>query len=460
MSMNQIIAGVLFTAIVISVKAQDTTTSFLGTKTPYSPLQTKYTPAPRGFQPVFINYAGRHGARFLTKPGGDVAVLSLLSQAEKENALTHDGKTAKQMAENFLSIEKDNYENITLLGQYEQTNIGARMLANYAGVFTGRGLNVVMTHKVRTQQSADAFLKGMPCYASAKISRSILSDSMDMALRFYDLSPAYTAYKNSDALQKRVDSVMNKVQLTAIAGKLCSRLFTGDFAQRLLDGKVKTESANGKQKAYTALQLMQDLYDLYTVRYSVRKEMQAKGLTPGSIDFGIWFSQGDLQLLDHINNAPDFLEKGPAFNPLGIQVANAVPLLVDFIKTTDAFIQQPTSADATLRFTHAEAISPFAALLGIPEASTTTHTIADYDKYWQASHIIPLSANIQWILYKNSNQYYIKVLLNEKEVKLPVATQTWPYYQWDAVKAYYLQLLQQLHTSLDTDMRQYLENLK
>src|ERR1700748_3615191 len=118
--MNKLIAGLFLATIVSSIKAQDTTSAFLGTKTPYTPLQTKYTPAPKGFQPVFINYVGRHGARFLTKPGGDVAVLSLLNQAAKENALSNDGKTAQQMAGNFLSIEKDNYENITLLGQDEQ----------------------------------------------------------------------------------------------------------------------------------------------------------------------------------------------------------------------------------------------------------------------------------------------------------------------------------------------------
>jgi len=270
------------------------------------------------------------------------------------------------------------------------------------------------------------------------------------------LSPAYIAYKNSDSVRAREELLNDKTRLADIAYRICNELFTKEFAQRLLNGEIKTGS---KQKTYTALSLVQDLFDLYTMRFSIRKEMQAKGLAPNSINFGACFNEKDARLLNHIGNASDFLEKGPAFNAMGIQVRNAAPLLIDFIKTTDASINQPAGSDAVLRFTHAEAISPFAALLGIPEASTSTSNIHNYDAYWNAATIIPLSANIQWILYRNGQEYFVKVLLNEKEVRLPIATQTWPYYQWNAVRAYYLQLLQKLHTSLDADMRQYLSNL-
>ncbi|HVX51677.1 MAG TPA: hypothetical protein VHB48_16065, partial [Chitinophagaceae bacterium] len=85
---------------------------YLGTKTPYPVTRIiRNTPAPKGYQAVFINYVGRHGARFLTKPGSDVLVVNVLALADSNNALTATGRNIKQMARRFEEIEKGNYEN-------------------------------------------------------------------------------------------------------------------------------------------------------------------------------------------------------------------------------------------------------------------------------------------------------------------------------------------------------------
>ena len=97
--------------------------------------------------------------------------------------------------------------------------------------------------------------------------------------------------------------------------------------------------------------------------------------------------------------------------------------------------------DAILRFTHAEAISPFATLLGIPQASIPAASVYEYNKHWSAAAIIPLSANIQWIVYSNGTEYLVKALLNEKEVSLPLPAKLWPYYSWEDVRKYYQQKL-------------------
>jgi len=119
----------------------------------------------------------------------------------------------------------------------------------------------------------------------------------------------------------------------------------------------------------------------------------------------------------------------------------AAPLLTDFITTTSDVVNHLKPADAILRFTHAEAISPFASLLGIPQASVPAVSIYQYNQHWSADSIIPLSANIQWIVYSNGSEYLLKVLLNEKETRLPVPTLQYPYYKWEEVRDYYLEKL-------------------
>jgi hypothetical protein len=145
----------------------------------------------------------------------------------------------------------------------------------------------------------------------------------------------------------------------------------------------------------------------------------------------------------------------------------AAPLLADFIRTTDAALTSagrgggPAAGrgkDAVLRFTHAEAISPFASLLGIPEASIPTAALARYHDHWQAERIIPLSANIQWIVYSNGKEERVKLLLNEREVRLPIGDG--PYYPWKELRAYCIERLNAVQVGLEDDMIAYLKGLK
>jgi multiple inositol-polyphosphate phosphatase / 2,3-bisphosphoglycerate 3-phosphatase len=415
---------------------------FLGTKTPYpAPAKNNYTVAPAGFKPVFINYTGRHGSRFLTKAGSDITVLQVLVLAEKNNQLTDLGKQIARMTERFLTIEKDNYENITLLGEEEQTGIGKRMLDNYSNAFKGNGLEIVTTHKKRTRQSADAFLKAFSTYTGKKKYRAA-PDSLDDVLRFYDVAPAYEEYKNASLVQNSIDSLDNDPRTKSTAANVCSKIFTSPLA------------------ATDAVSFAKKLHDLYCVQFSVPEEMKHKGFTNDSIDFGIAFEQKDLEWLDFLDGAEDFLEKGPGPDTLGIQVKVAVPLLADYITSTDQFIHKTRKADAILRFTHAEAISPFATLLGIPIASIPSASVYSYNKHWKAASIIPLSANINWILYCNGKQYLVKVLLNEKETALPIPTTTYPFYKWNDVKEYYEKKMRLLQADPKQDMHKYLLELK
>jgi multiple inositol-polyphosphate phosphatase/2,3-bisphosphoglycerate 3-phosphatase len=419
--------------------------SYLGTKTPYSPPHVSYTPPPARYHPVFISHVGRHGARFLTKAGADQQVMAVLQAAEKRHALTKIGFQVKAIAERLAAAGRGNYESITLLGGEEQGAIGERMHRLYAPVFTGRGLEVVTTWKLRTQQSAEAFVRGFGRYDGAlKYERA--PDSTDTTLRFYDLSPAYQRYKKGGVAKRSLDSLDKDTRTAATAKRICARLFIPAFAQELPGGGI----------AFT-----DNLYDLYAIAWSMSGELGAAGHPGDSEGLGVAFDKDGLEWLDLRNGAADFLEKGPGFDPMGIQVKVAVPLLADFINSLDRATKLPAGSDGILRFTHAEAIAPFAALLGIQGASAPVQSIYQYQDHWRAGNVIPLSANIQWILYAGGDgPYLVKVLLNEKEAVLPVTTTQWPYYRWEDMRAYYVQKLNGLHTGLQGNMEEYLKEVK
>lgn len=415
---------------------------FLGTKTPYTAPAADYTPAPAGYRPVFVNYVGRHGARFLTKAGADISTMQVLDQAADEQGLTPLGQRIRGAVKRLCLVEKGQYENITLLGAAEQRAIGKRLLARYPEAFQGRGLEVAVTYKVRTKQSADAFLRGLEGY-HGPMHFTRLADSLDAVLRFYDLSPAYLKYKKGGVVKKGMDTLDSDPRTAAVAAAVSERLFTPGF----LKGRT----------AVDALALSDGLYDLYSVQFSLPGEIKTKGWPLDSVDVAPAFSREDLSWEDFRNGAQDFLEKGPAHDPLGIQVKVAAPLMADFVRTTDSMVEKG-GRDAVLRFTHAEAISPFASLMGIPEASVPTASIGHYRDHWQAERIIPLSANIQWIIYSNGREVLVKVLLNEREVLLPVSGG--PYYSWKDLRAFCVARLGQVKAGTEGDMIGWLRELK
>ena len=66
--------------------------------------------------------------------------------------------------------------------------------------------------------------------------------------------------------------------------------------------------------------------------------------------------------------------------------------------------------------------------------------MAFYKIPWKDYEIAPMAANVQWVLYHD--QYglgWIKILVNEEEVAIPVATSRFPYYQWEEVRKYFEQ---------------------
>src|SRR5215475_5967073 len=136
------------------VYSQNCKESFLGTKTPYPHARSSFTPAPKGYNIVFINYAGRHGARHLTKEVNSFYAYQVLNKADSLNELKPEGKKIKKMMMNLEAIEKKNVRSISFAGKQEQREIAARLVGN-SNIFSKKDLSieVYVTKEQRTVQS-------------------------------------------------------------------------------------------------------------------------------------------------------------------------------------------------------------------------------------------------------------------------------------------------------------------
>ena len=113
-------------------------------------------------------------------------------------------------------------------------------------------------------------------------------------------------------------------------------------------------------------------------------------------------------------------------------------LLDNFVETADTVIASGRNA-VSLRYGHDTNLAPLAALMGINRLTDTTTDWQRIAETYRTYRIIPMCGNIQLIFYRKagSGDILIKLLLNEREVRLPVETDRAPYYHWKDVRRYW-----------------------
>lgn len=440
----------LLTYSFANVSAQNIQPQSLGTKTLYLPAQTRYSKIPAGYEPAYINYLGRHGARHLTKDVAKSFAYKILLKADSAGQLTDAGKKLYKQLSHLQQVEIKHLESISATGATELENIAKRLYQNNAAVFRSENpeLLVATTKKGRTKESAEAFLAGLAQQDKKLTAKVKFNYADDDNLRFYDFSPVYDAYKENGDWQAAYKKLESAGKIEPLRSNFSAKFFKTSF--------LRTWTA--EQKA----DFTDNIFGFYTILDAIPAEVKAAGYSPQDVALAQFFSKQEITQLNWLGNAEDFLKKGPGMNHSGIQVKIAAPLLADFINSTDAFLKAGPYA-ANLRFAHAETVAPFAALLDIKGASATPPNVLDFASYWKAENVAPFSANIQWIIYQTADHQHtlVKCLLNEKEVAITgVETANFPYYNWETLRKHYLNKLQALGYSLTADPHAYLLNLK
>ncbi|MGY3052276.1 multiple inositol-polyphosphate phosphatase/2,3-bisphosphoglycerate 3-phosphatase [Pedobacter sp. UYEF25] len=445
--MKRLIIFLLF-FLSFGCKAQEINLPSLGTKTLYQPSHNPLTKMPFGFKAVYINYVGRHGARHLTKDVKISLAYRMLQKADSLHLLSIVGVKLRKAVLNLDKVEEKNISSISSIGAAEQKGIARRMYLREESVFSSSNtvLNVYTTKKGRTKESAEAFIQGLKAEKTGLAQNVNYNYADDIHLRFYDFSKAYLNFEEDGDWKHYYDALSKQTKFKEMQKKFTAQFFLKPFV------------INEKEEA----DFIEDIYGFYAIENAIGIEIKQANLSVADVEFRKYFTKSALETLGRLGDAEDFLKKGPGTNSNGIQVRIAAPLLVDFINATDNFLKTGVP-QADLRFAHAETIAPFAAIMGIKGASQSTTSISSFKTIWQAAHVIPFSANIQWILYKNAatGKFKIKFLLNENEVSINgLKTKTFPYYDWTIVRDFYIRKLQAIKVGLNEDMGYYLENVK
>lgn len=440
----------LFNYAVADNTPSDNENPHLSTKTPYPYVPVTYTPAPEGYQPVFINYVGRHGSRHLSSAKYDKTLSELLELAEQEEQLTEEGQALQQHLRRFMEVESGLYGELSISGADELKGIGQRVGEQFGEIFDSeRTVLAYATYKDRAPQSRDHFLEGLRLVLgehTPPIISQHYEKGSDPYLRPYDLATRYQDYKDEGEWTNILGKYLEEQPKNPVfAREILTQIIDEELYTTLSNGELEFEDDKGRVKLNSPEDAVNNLYQLYIISSNLKNE--------GTFDFGKYFTEEQLAWYENLDILETYYSKGPSLTSTDAPQEIIAPLVKELLVSTDNALKTG-DISGIFRFAHAETIIPLSAYLDIAGANKSSDNPANVAALWKGAEITPMGANIQWVLYKRDENYLIKMLRNEQEIAFPIPTDNYPYYAWEDVKNYFTE---KLHNS-GVDLESTLEN--
>lgn len=352
------------------------------------------TPVPRGYRPFYVSHYGRHGSRYLVSDAQYVRVLDTL--AAHADALTPFGRDILGRLQALRDEVAGHAGQLSPLGEAQHRGIGRRLRERLPEVFSGGRVVARASTYPRCIASMNAFCEGLH---EADTSLVIEADSRPEYMEFI-------AYNSPELKEWR----------KAVSRRRKPSLPT----QRLIDTLFADRAAVASPVFVTKA-----LFRIAVGQQNIPSEIRFDDLFTGDELFALWRAE----------NAGMYLENGDSSEGGGTAPASARSLLRDFVSTTDADLASGEVA-ASLRFGHDVYLLRLLALAGVEGCA---ERVGESDSWlvWQDYRLTPMAANLQMVFYRNRRgAVLVKLLLNEREVWLPLAARHAPYYEWPALREY------------------------
>lgn len=372
----------------------------------YPVTESANTPAPKGYKPFYISHYGRHGSRYLVGDEQYADPLAIFIAAERDGMLTEKGKEVKRRLENIWLDAAERSGELTQLGVNQHKGIASRMYKSFPEVFKGNPtIDAKSTTRMRCAHSMMAFCEALK-----------------------ELNPHLDIHKESAMrYMKYLSTVSPRAKAYAPEGAQRSAAFESEIVQpeRLMSTLFKEQrfpESQGKTSNWLMLNLFRIAIDAPNTECPERLDDL---FTPDEI-FKMWQNY----------NYHYYNEMGNPTSADGAILDNARPLLANIIECADAAIASGKNG-ADLRFGHDSTLVPLTGLIKIEGCYGSTDDPHRLHEVYADYQISPMAANVQLIFFRDkNNDVIVKVMLNEREVSLPVATDIAPYYHWKDLRAY------------------------
>lgn len=370
------------------------------------------TPAPKGYKPFHISHYGRHGSRYLISDNDYRWMADLLDKAADAGALTAEGLQLKHDLDTLMVETRGRGGDLSPLGRRQHRGIASRMMSNYPEVFVkDAGITARSTLVPRCILSMTSFMETL------KEKNPALTIDFESSNRYMPYLCSSTP--ESDAFNSDKKGWWHEVyRKFENAHTHPDRMMSAVFSDPVfVDRYVNPDKF---------------MWGVYWLASDAQN-------TEGKIDFYHYFEPQELFDLWQCFNASFYARHSAYEAAEGKHVMNAANLLRNIIETADEAIASPRPS-AALRFGHDGNIVPLTALMHIEGCDSVLDNPETFYTGWCDWQVAPMAANVQLVFFRNDkhpDDVIVKVLHNEREVRIPVATDMFPYYRWADVKRYY-----------------------
>ena len=381
----------------------------------YEAPSCTYTPAPRGFRPVYVSHYSRHGSRYQGSRESFERVLPFLDDLSIHQMLTPTGDSLRRELRYMYEAHWDMEGLLTAKGGKEQRDIAWRMYHNSRRLFVQKNakeIHASATSAIRCLQSMADFsteLKGLSPDVQVKYHTGLAANLHYLAPRVPKEDKSFVR-SNYEGIQ---DSLLNATDAVSSAAL---RLFADvDALDAFLGGKP-----------------------LSRMVYEIFEAAQGAGCLDIAVDPLRFFSTEELYDFLEIRNLYFLANYGPYAPTMEMRSKVVIPLMQGIVKEADAALAG-NGRCADLRFGHDGGLGPLLILLGIEGFDKGIHA-QDALMQWQAWKYIPMCSNVQLIFYRNrKGEVLVKVLRNEEETRIPALEPVKGiYYRWADLRRYLL----------------------
>ena len=377
-----------------------------GTDYPYGFRMEPVTPSPSGYKPFYISAYARHGSRYYWNDRLYKQLDTLMKTANEKDLLTEEGKA---FYARFVEAEQElmtGISELTEVGWQQHQQIARTMYERFPDVFwEGGNVLAISSLSGRCVLSMSAFCQELvQCNPLIEIREQSSRFTLDGVVPGDKQNPAYREWpKAKPRFEANMDSFARD---TLIYNKVISRVFKSTDG---LPGSMRRIASN--------------LVSLYTSLPSIEHEGMLGNILTDEDIVQYWET-------DNLGS----------YSWVFSDQYRTIPILKDIIAKADAVLSGKSDRIADLRFGHDSYIGPMTVLMGLDGADLDPEDPYEVKNCYQNWKTCKAS-NIQLVFYRNQESpdyILVKCLLNGFEVTLPVATDHYPYYDWNTLRAHYI----------------------
>lgn len=381
---------------------------------------------PEGFEPIYMTGYLRHGSRYEASKEYAIDTYIYFKKADEAGILTPLGKEVYKYMEWNHNIHQGRVGDLTDTGYEQHKQLGIRYYKGFPMLFTnGAKVNCISSTSLRATFSMVAFNEGI------KECNPLVDNHMNASKSFIGFIRPQKSKYNKDYPTEEQDAYED--------------FLAKEVYPKIMDWGLRQDFSHSKKALFTDPDKFFAMFDEHPIKLlsNIYKRLafaQNLGIDTRELVNKV-FSADERYNIYKIENCRWHYRCGSAAHPLLANNMAQSRIFVDHLAAKiDNIVSGNREEKAHLIFGHDFHIIPLFNIFGLermPLYFGEGKECIDYvTENWRGYKITPKASNIIFILYGNKEgKVLVRIRYNERDVELPIESETPHLYDWNEVKS-------------------------